>query len=93
MYKLTIIALTLLFAGTGCAITKTWTGYYYPDANNIGDSSSWIIEGGFGSLTECRNWVDAVASLENNVNFDYECGYDCEYNSTYGMSVCDRTEQ
>lgn len=72
----------------GCS-SKNWTGFYYPDANNIGDESTWIIEPWFSSLDECRNWVDDM--IWNNTNYDYECGYKCRYKSDYGVNVCKET--
>lgn len=90
MRNVLFITGVLLFVGAGCT-NITWTGYYYPDADNIGDESSWIIKSGLESLDECRDWVDSIAF--NDTNFDYECGYNCKYNSSYLMEVCERTEQ
>ncbi|MGI6348263.1 MAG: hypothetical protein ACOXZ1_03685 [Patescibacteria group bacterium] len=76
---------------SACSINKTWTGYYYPDRNNIGDESTWIIQSGFKNIDDCRNWIDNIAG--NNQNYDYECGYDCTYRQEYKMNVCQKTEK
>ena len=90
MYKLLIILCAILLLGAGCSRAE-WTGFYYPDAENIGDESSWVIQPGFESIDECRDWVDEVAG--NNTNFDYECGRGCRYEAKYGTTVCEITEQ
>lgn len=69
-------------------MTTTWTGFYYPDKNNIGDESTWVIEYGFDSLEECRDWVDAVGG--NNPNYDYECGSNCRGDVISGY-ICEET--
>lgn len=86
---ITILLITILL--TACSSNKSWTGYFYPDRNNIGDESTWITEPRFNTIEECRDWVSATAG--NNTNYDYECGYDCKYNAAYGMNVCDKTER
>ena len=90
MKRLIIITMTIFLLG-GCSLSRNWTGFYYPDADNIGDSSKWVIQPGFGSLDECRNWAEDIST--GNTNFDYECGYKCKYNKEYGTNVCKKTEQ
>ncbi len=76
---------------SACSNSATWTGYYYPDKNNIGNESTWVIQPGFKNIDECRNWVLGVA--KDNQNYDYECGYDCTYRQEYKMNVCKKTEK
>ncbi|MBU2509664.1 hypothetical protein KKE33_04805 [Patescibacteria group bacterium] len=90
MNKLFLLIIPVLFL-MGCSSQEDWTGFYYPDADNIGDESSWVIQPGFESLEECRDWVNDVSV--GNHNFDYECGYDCRYNKDFGASICKKTEQ
>lgn len=89
MKKLTsmLLLFSVIFL-SGCS-NNNWTWFYYSDADNIGDESTWTIQPGLNSLDECRNWVDDVAW--NNDNFDYECGYKCRYESSYGMNICKET--
>jgi len=89
--KKIIIPFLLVLLGAGCLFKENWTGFYYPDADNIGDESSWVIQLGFETLDECRDWVDVVSY--GNKNFDYECGSGCRYDKTYGMNICKTTEQ
>jgi len=94
MKKIVIECILLLFiviSLSACSINKTWTGYYYPDKNNIGDETAWIIQSGFKNIDDCRDWVDETA--KNNRNYDYECGYNCSYRQKYGMDVCEKTEK
>lgn len=90
MKRLLIITF-ITCAITGCYSSKKWTGFYYPDRNNIGGESSWVIQSGFENIEECRNWVDNIAST--NDNYDYECGYDCKYDASWGIDICERTER
>lgn len=85
---MTIFCVVFLSA---CTVNKTWNGYYYPDKNNIGDKSKWVIQEGFTTLDYCRDWVNNIS--KGNDNFDYECGYNCTYRENYGMNVCEKTEK
>ena len=78
---------------SGCSREKTeynWTGFYYPDKNNIDDQSTWVVQPGFASLGECQEWVLFDAS-GNDTGFDYECGLNCRYDKTLKLSVCEKT--
>lgn len=88
--KIILLSFILLFLA-GCSSEKTWTGYYYPDKNNIGDEKTWVIQPGFENIDYCREWVDNVA--KDNQNYDYECGYNCTYRQEYKMNVCEKTEK
>lgn len=70
--------------------SRDWTGFYYPDKDNINDESTWIIQPGLSSLEECQRWVLFDVS-KNNTNFDYECGYKCRYDNLYKMTICEET--
>lgn len=89
--RLIITTLLTVLLLNACSSKESWTGYYYPDKNNIGDESTWVIQNGFNTIEACRGWVNSSAG--NNTNFDYECGYNCEYKSSYEMTVCERTEK
>lgn len=82
---LLVIFATLL---SGCSFTQDWTGFYYPDRDNIGDSSTWKIQSGFKTVENCRDWVNQTAN--SNPSFDYECGLNCKTNK-YGTYTCKET--
>lgn len=79
----------IVFFLTGCSGNNEWTGFYYKDKDNIGDQSTWVIQPGLNSKESCLDWVDQVAG--DNRNFDYECGYKCQYKKDYGLTVCKET--
>jgi uncharacterized protein YxeA len=91
MKKIFIIILFIIVIFTLSNVFKkdVWTGYFYPDMNNL---SSWIKSGEtFGSIEECRDWVDNTAidlDLQRDV-YDYECGLNCRYKN--GFNVCEET--
>jgi hypothetical protein len=91
MKKISLIILTFwIFFLTGCSSNnRTW--FYYPDADNVWDESTWKIQPWFNSIDECRGWIDSIKW--NNENYDYECGYWCRYKSEYWMNVCKKTER
>ena len=89
MRKIALIGIILTL--TACTPNNNWTGYYYPDKDNIGDESQWIIQPGFETIEDCADWVLDVA--ENNTNYDYECGYNCTYRKELGVNVCETTER
>lgn len=73
---------------TGC-FKEEWTGYVYPDRENLARSQT---IGTFGSLEECGDMARAeLARLGATSRGDYECGLNCEYQTAYGMSVCKET--
>ncbi len=93
MKKIFTLTLFLIFL-SGCSSKKTldhnWTGFYYPDKDNINDESAWIIQPGFESLEKCQEWILFDIS-KNNKNFDYECGYKCKYDNLYKTTICEKT--
>lgn len=66
-----------------------WTGFYYRDKNNIGDSKTWVIQPGLNSREDCIDWV--IKTSRGNENYDYECGYKCRYDKVYEASICEKT--
>lgn len=83
---LVVVLITLV---SGCSLTDIWTGFYYPDKKDIGDSSKWQIQSGFRTLEDCRDWVIEVAG--NNPTFDYECGLNCKLDKKSGLNICKKT--
>jgi hypothetical protein len=84
------IILLVVFANllSGCSLTQEWTGFYYPDKNDIGNTSKWKIQSGFKTVKNCRGWIAQTAG--SNPTFDYECGLNCKENK-YGVYICEKT--
>jgi len=74
----------LLFVGAGCD-SPEWTGFYYPDSNNI-ENETTVVQPGLHSLEECQNWVGGIVG--KNHNYDYQCGRSCRYEKAYGQTIC-----
>lgn len=70
---------------SGCSLTQEWTGFYYPDKNDIGNSSKWKIQSGLKTVEDCRDWV--VQTAGSNPTFDYECGLNCKAHES-GLNIC-----
>lgn len=88
--RLRVVAAPLLVATclSGC-FKEEWTGYVYPDREDLTISQ---MIGPFGSLEDCGNTARAeLARLGAISQGDYECGLNCEYQPEYGMSVCKET--
>lgn len=83
------IIFTVLIFVTLSGCSNEWSGFYYPDKNNIADESQWLIKNGFKSIEECRSWIGEVAV--NNNNYDYECGLKCRNEN--GLNICKKTEK
>lgn len=77
-----------LFLLCGCSLTQEWTGFYYPDKNNLGDTSQLVVQAGFKNVENCRDWAEQI--MENNPNADYECGLNCEQ-TEYKTYTCKET--
>jgi len=82
---LLLISATLL---SGCSLTQEWTGFYYPDKNDISNSSKWKIQSDFETVKDCRNWIAQTAG--SNPTFDYECGLNCRTDKS-GLYICKET--
>lgn len=68
---------------------RDWIGFYYPDISNL---SEFIKSEPLNSKLDCLDWID-YQSYNNKMQWDYECGYKCNYNHSLGLDVCKRTEQ
>ena len=66
-----------------------WTGFYYPDRNNL---FLFTQSPEFSSLEECRDWVNTQIYIYNpyDLNYDYECGKNCKLQES-GLYLCDET--
>ena len=89
MKTLATLSIFLLLTGCSPSVQNEWTGFYYPDKDNINDESTWVIQPGLDSLKECQMWVLGIS--KRNTNFDYECGYQCRYDDLYKMTICKET--
>lgn len=63
-------------------------GFYYPDRNDIWNSSLRVIKWWFDSLQECRDWAIWKWNY-NNDNYDYECWFKCRQSGW--LYVCEKT--
>lgn len=89
MYKKFCIVLLLSL----CSLSLLWcsrserTAFVYPDGVDV--ESTWIIQSGFTSLEECRDFVD---QQEWWIMFDYECWSNCRVEkSLWWIYVCEET--
>ena len=81
--------LPLIFLA-GCEADK-WEGWVYPDRSNLAVD---VQIGEFDSLEACRASAQNLMVRSGWQNSgDYECGLNCEYDSNYGLSVCEKTER
>ncbi|MBT6691178.1 hypothetical protein HOB10_02520 [Candidatus Parcubacteria bacterium] len=87
MKKILLILIAPLLMGAGCS-NKSWTGYYYPDSNDL---EYYKTSFGFESLEDCRDWALSIAN--DNENWDYECGYNCRVDKDLAINVCDKTDK
>ena len=87
MKKLLIIIISTILL-TGCSFTQEWTAFYYPDKNDVGNSSKWKTQSGFKTVEDCRSWVMQTAG--DNTTFDYECGLNCKIDES-GLNICKKT--
>lgn len=67
-----------------------YVGFYYSDANNL--SNNIQSKNIFGSLDDCRNWIEEQVSIynSNNSSYDYECGKNCDL-SKGKPYICEET--
>ena len=74
----------------GCSADR-WEGWVYP---NRDDLTVDVQIGEFDSLESCRASArNLMAQSGWQEPGDYECGLNCEFNSDYGLSVCEKTER
>lgn len=85
--------MSLVLVGGGCIAQDTWTGFYYPD---IEDMSFYEESGELSSLEDCRSWVAKRRLMHSKdwvMNDDYECGTNCHYDPFLDLNRCDETVQ
>ncbi len=85
MRKLLFIISILLL--TGCS--NNWDAFVYPYGTSANEKT-WKMKKGFSTLEECRDW--AVSFDNGNSDFDYECGFKCHSDKTFG-NICKKTVQ
>jgi len=85
--KRVVVVAALLLAS--CSASPNWTGFVYPDANNLTVS---VQIGRFKTFEQCR-----ASALETLVVFGvpdrgtFECGRDCHPSKDTGLNVCAET--
>lgn len=87
MKKIFLLIVSIIFL-SGCTLSNEWTGFYYQDKNDLGNSTKLKIQAGFKSKENCRDW--AIQTAGSNENFDYECGLNCKPND-YKSYTCEET--
>lgn len=66
-----------------------WSGFVYPDRNNL---SRHQFVGVYGSLDDCRAAANAIIRQAQWSSSDYECGLNCEPDEDLGgLLVCEET--
>lgn len=87
-----IIVIVIIWGLYSFLKKDAYIGFYYPDANNLSND---IQSGGsFGSLDECRNWINKQKSTYNPDGTkldDYECGENCNLQNGQKPYVCEET--
>jgi hypothetical protein len=70
---------------------KEWTGWAYPDRNDLTKSESLS---GFKSFEECQEATIAkLRSFPDPDAGDYECGYMCRWDASMQTNVCNETRK
>ncbi|MFH1766889.1 MAG: hypothetical protein ABH826_02230 [Patescibacteria group bacterium] len=59
-----------------------WTGFFYPDADQIEDQRTWILSPPLKSLEECRKWVKSIRTSDD-IDSDYNCSQGCRFTTEY----------
>jgi hypothetical protein len=93
------LLLLLLACLLGCRKEHTWSGYAYPNRNDL---TQHLEVGAFTSLEDCRQAAHAVLRRHHEstcrgdacdedplARGDYECGLDCKPRN--GINVCKET--
>lgn len=87
---LTFIPALVLVAGCDSR-AKEWTGWAYPDRNDLSKSESLS---GFKTFEECQEATIAKLRTYHDPGAgDYECGYMCRYDSHLQTNVCRETRK
>ncbi len=90
MSKARVLAFVVLVGLAHCSLVQDkWQGVVYPDRGYLPDSRN---IGEFESLEECRAaCLTYLRDLGKSQIGDYECGKNCEYDSSIGIYVCEET--
>lgn len=82
----------VIIYGVGSFLKKdVYIGFYYPDASNLFyDIQS---KNSFNSLKACRDWVNDQIKIynQNNSDYDYECGKNCDLQNGQKPYICEET--
>lgn len=73
---------------TLAACSEGWEAVVYPDAD---DPSQSVRLGEYSSFEDCEGAALSYIDERGYTNADYGCGLNCEYNSEYDYSVCEKT--
>jgi len=69
---------------------EEWTGFVYPDLNDL------TISRNIGVYESFESCSDAAIAVLRGINAgdkgDYECGLNCEYKPDIGLNVCKETK-
>ncbi len=64
---------------------NVWTGFYYPDMENISDRRTWYLSPPLYSLKECQDWVNSMYKAGDN--FTYSCSQGCRVSDEFGPEM------
>jgi len=68
-----------------------WTGWVYPNANDLTFSVSLT---GFHSFEQCQSaTISELRQLPDPDRGDYECGRSCRWDPTFRANVCKETRK
>lgn len=83
------IYLGLALLVVGCGQRADWTGFVYPDANNLTLSAE---IGRFDTFEQCRAGAVQTLRTFGVLEFGtYECGRACRYDDQTNLAVCAET--
>jgi hypothetical protein len=77
---------------TGCDDrAQEWTGWAYPNANDLTVS---VSLSGFKTFEECQQaTIGRLRAFSDPDAGDYECGYMCRWNPSFQTNVCKETRK
>ncbi|MDA9298525.1 hypothetical protein OAD22_01845 [Pseudomonadales bacterium] len=86
-----LLSFMLLVPLAGCS-NDTWEGFVYPSKSDLSVHKN---IGTYPTLEACRAAAhDVLDSLGAATSGDFECGLNCEYQSSMGsIKVCDETRR
>lgn len=65
--------------------SDVWTGFYYPDKDNIVDRRTWYLSPPLYSFKECLDWVNSM--YKDGDNFTYTCSQGCRASDEFGPEM------